>query len=200
MPRTATLPLAGLTCTVLLACSSSSTQTTWVAPGAAEEMRFSKVLVIGAAPDEHERYIIEDELHTQVQRVEVVESYSLMPLEQLRDLEKLKVRLERDGFDGVFVFRVVGVEEETSVVSAPMGTMYGSLWDYYPTVWPTYWNTGYVRTEQSLVIETRIFAVRDGRQLWSARSDIVEPQALRSTVVQVVEQARRELQRQKLVP
>lgn len=200
MPRNAVLLIAGLSCALLLACSSSKTETTWVAPGAAEEMRFRKVLAIGAAPEEHERYIIEDELHTQVQRVEVVESYSLMPLEQLRDTEKLRARLEREGFDGVLVFRVVGVNEESSYVSAPMPTMYGSLWDYYPTVWPTYWDTGYVRTEQSLVIETRIFAVRDGRQLWSARSSIVEPQALRSAVVQVVDQARRELQRQKLIP
>lgn len=200
MPRNAVLLIAGLSCALLLACSSSKTETTWVAPGAAEEMRFRKVLAIGAAPEEHERYIIEDELHTQVQRVEVVESYSLMPLEQLRDLQTLKARCEREGFDGVLVFRVLGVEEESSYVSAPMPTMYGSLWDYYPTVWPTYWDTGYVRTEQSLVIETRIFAVRDGRQLWSARSSIVEPQALRSAVVQVVDQARRELQRQKLIP
>ncbi len=199
MPKTATLLLAGLCCTVLLACSSSQTETTWVAPGAADEMKFRKLLAIGVAPDEHERYIIEDELHTQVQRVEVVESYSLMPLEQLRDTEKLRARCEREGFDGVLVFRVVGVNEESSYVSAPMPT-YGSLWAYYPTVWPTYWDTGYVRTEQSLVVETRIFAVRDGRQLWSARSNIVEPQALRSAVVQVVEQARRELQRQKLIP
>lgn len=199
MPRTATLLLAGLSCTVLLACSSSKTETTWVAPDAAEEMKFRKVLAIGVTPDEHERYIIEDELHTQVTRVEVVESYSLGPLEQLRDPEKLRARLEREGFDGVLVFRVLGVNEESSYVSAPMPA-YGSLWGYYPTVWPTYWDTGYVRTEQSLVIETRIFAVRDGRQLWSARSNIVEPQALRSAVVQVVEQARRELQRQKLIP
>jgi len=200
MPKTATLVLTGLCCAVLLGCTSSTTETTWVAPDAAAEMQFKKVLAIGAAPDEHERYIIEDELHTQMTRVEVVESYSLMPLEQLRDLERLKARLGREGFDGVLVFRVVGIEEESSYVSAPMPTMYGSLWDYYPTVWPTYWNTGYVRTEQSLIIETRIFAVRDGRQLWSARSSIVEPQALRSTVVQVVDQARRELQRQKLIP
>jgi hypothetical protein len=199
MPRTATLLLAGIAFTVLLACASSETKTTWVAPDAAEEMKFRKVLAIGVAPDEHERYIIEDELHTQVTRVEVVESYSLMPLEQLRDTEKLRARCEREGFDGVLVFRVVGVEEESSYVSAPM-PMYGGLWDYYPTVWPTYWDTGYVRTEQSLVIETRIFAVRDGRQLWTARSNIVEPQALRSAVIQVVDQARRELQRQNLIP
>ena len=199
MRRIATLVLTGLACTVLLACSSGKTETTWVAPDAAAQMRFSKVLVIGAAPNEHERYIIEDELHTQITRIEVVESYSLMPLEQLRDTEKLRARCERDGFDGVLVFRVLGVEEESSYVSAPMST-YGSLWGYYPTVWPTYWNAGYVRTEQKLVIETRIFAVRDGRQLWSARSDVVEPQALRSAVVEVVDQARRELQRQKLVP
>lgn len=199
MPKAATLVLTGLCCTVLLGCASSGTETTWVAPNAAAEMKFRKVLVIGAAPDEHERYIIEDELHTQMTRVEVVESYSLMPLGQLRDLETLKARCEREGFDGVVVFRVLGVEEESSYVSAPM-PMYGGLWAYYPTVWPTYWDTGYVRTEQKLVIETRIFAVRDGRQLWSARSSIVEPQALRSTVIQVVEQARRELQRQKLIP
>jgi hypothetical protein len=199
MPRTATLLLAGLSCTVLLACSSSKTETTWVAPDAAEEMKFRKVLAIGVAPEEHERYIIEDELHTQITRIEVVESYSLMPLEQLRDTEKLRARCEREGFDGVLVFRVVGVEEESSYVSSPM-PMYGGLWDYYPTVWPTYWDTGYVRTEQSLVVETRIFAVRDGRQLWTARSNIVEPQALRSAVIQVVDQARRELQRQKLIP
>ena len=199
MPRTVALLIIGLSCALLLACESSKTETTWVAPGAAEEMRFRKVLAIGVAPDEHERYIIEDELHTQVKRVEVVESYSLMRIEELRDVEKLRARLEREGFDGVLVFRVVGVEEESSYVSAPM-PMYGGLWDYYPTVWPTYWDTGYVRTEQSLVVETRIFAVRGGRQLWTARSNIVEPQALRSAVVQVVDQARRELQRQKLIP
>jgi hypothetical protein len=199
MTRAVALPTVALSCTLLLACASSNTETTWVAPDAAEEMRFRKVLAIGATPDEHERYIIEDELHTQVTRVEVVESYSLGPLAQLRDVEMLRARLEREGFDGVLVFRVLGVEEESSYVSQPMPT-YGSLWGYYPTVVPTYWDTGYVRTEQSLVIETRIFAVRDGRQLWSARSNIVEPQALRSAVVQVVEQARRELQRQKLIP
>lgn len=181
----------------LAACASTKVTTTWVAPGARDEA-LGKIMAIAVMPDSQTRYIVEDELHRQVTRVEVLESYSFIEDDQLRDIGWVKDAIKRSGVDGVIVVRFVATEQETTYRSAAPGPSYG-FYGYYNWAWSTLPSYGWADTDTKVSLEFQIFAVEGERRLWSGRSQSTNPASIRSLIIESIAAVRDELRRVDLV-
>jgi hypothetical protein len=175
---------------VLLAgCSGSSTQVTnaWHAPGL-QPIRFTKTLAACICREESTRRSIEDQLAKRVPGG--VTGYSLMPEEVVRDTAQAKERLRADGFDGVVVMRLVGVERQQTYVPGstymvPAG--YNNMWGYWGVGYGAVYSPGYVDESKVVSFETNVYTVGDGRLVWASRSATYDPSSISQVVNQVVD-------------
>jgi hypothetical protein len=187
---------------IALSCSTASTTLTmkWKDPSVTE-LRFTKVVTVGVNPDARWREIVEDELSILVRNA--LPAYSIIPDEEVRDVEKAKRFVRAGGFDGAVILRLVGVDEETTHVSgttAAWGGYYGSMWGYWGYAWPAVYDPGYLRTDRYQVIEILIYRVEDEKLLWGGRSRSLEPSSVRAMTSEIVKEVREQLVRDKLIP
>jgi hypothetical protein len=195
------LTIAGLL-SGLVACSSTSTKLSmkWKEPTLQGETSFKKVVTVGVSPDVRWREIVEDELSILARNA--VPAYSIIPEADVRNVELAKRILKSGGYDGVIVLRLVGVDEESTLVSgapAAWGSYYGSMWSYWGYAWPTVYNPGYLRTDRYQVVEILIYRVADEKLLWAGRTRSLEPSSVRAMTGEIVKEVREELLRQKLI-
>ena len=186
----------------LVACSTASTVLTmqWKDPSVTE-LRATKVVTVGVNPDARWREIVEDELSILVRNA--VPASSVIPDEEVRDVEKAKRFFKAGGYDGVIVMRLVGVDEETTEVSgtaAAWGGYYGTMWGYWGYAWPAVYDPGYLRTDRYQVIEVLIYRVEDEKLLWGGRTRSLEPSSVRSMTTEIVQEVREALVKDGLIP
>ena len=186
-------------CVGLLGCASTKVETTWVAPGA-RDRTLSKLMVIGIMPDSQTRYIVEDELHTQIVRAEVLESYSVIGDAEVRDLDRVREAVKRSKVDGVIIVRLVAAERETSYRSAapPLGPSYG-FYDYYNWAWAAIPSPSWAQTDTKVSLEISIFAVEGEQRVWSGRTESVNPESFRRLIIETVAAVRDELSKLHLI-
>jgi hypothetical protein len=186
----------------LMACSTASTTLTmkWKEPSVTE-LRFTKVVTVGVNPDARWREIVEDELSILVRNA--LPAYSIIPDEEVRDVEKAKRFIKAGGFDAVVILRLVGVDEETTLTTTSVSvwpSYYGSMWGYWGAAWPAVYDPGYLRTDRYQVVEILIYRVEDEKLLWGGRSRSLEPSSVRSMTAEIVKEVREQLVRDKLIP
>jgi hypothetical protein len=199
LPR---LLLAAAIAPIALSCSTAGTTLTmtWKDPEVTE-LKASKVVTIGVNPDARWREIVEDELSILVRNA--LPAYSIIPDEEVRDVEKAKKFIKAGGFDGVVVMRLVGVDEETTEVSgtaAAWGGYYGTMWGYWGYAWTAVYDPGYLRTDRYHVVEVLIYRVADEKLLWGGRTRSLEPTSVRAMTGQIVAEVREQLVRDGLIP
>lgn len=186
----------------LVACSTASTKLSvrWMEPTLQGEVSFKKVVTVGVSPDLRWREIVEDELSILARNA--VPAYSIIPEAEVRNVELAKRILKSGGYDGAIVLRLVGVDEEQTIVSGTpdaWGSYYGSMWGYWGHAWPVVYNPGYLRTDRYQVVEILIYRVADEKLLWAGRTRSLEPSSVRAMTGEIVKEVREELVRQKLV-
>ena len=187
---------------IALSCATAPTTLTmkWKDPSVTE-LRATKVVTVGVHPDARWREIIEDELSILVKNA--LPAYSIIPDEEVRDVEKAKRFIKAGGFDAAIVMRLVGVDEETTQVSgtsAAWGGYYGTMWGYWGYAWTAVYDPGYLRTDRYQVIEVLIYRVEDEKLLWGGRTRSLEPSSARSMTTQIVEEVREALVKDGLIP
>ena len=165
------------------------------------EVSFKKVVTVGVSPDLRWREIVEDELSILARNA--VPAYSIIPDEEVRNVEQAKRFLKSGGFDAAVVLRLVGVDEEQTIVSgtsAAWGGYYGTMWGYWGYAWPVVYDPGYLRTDRYQVVEILIYRVEDEKLLWGGRSRSLEPSSVRAMTGEIVKEVREQLVREKLIP
>lgn len=162
-----------LALTLLVGCEPSTTDlvASWSAPGLQGPVQFKKVLVLCVARDPEIRKQAEGFLSTILGGAEGVPAYIAIPDSDLKDRANLQRILKENGFDGVVAVRFAGQGERTTWVSDG----YMDFWGYYD--WASPWGTGlgYEIKETKVCLEIRIYAVADGKQIWSGLSETFDP-------------------------
>jgi hypothetical protein len=199
LPR---LFLAAAIAPIALSCSTTGPTLTmkWKDPSVTE-LKASKVVTVGVNPDARWREIVEDELSILVRNA--LPAYSIIPDEQVRDVEKAKRFIKAGGFDAAIVMRLVGIDEETTEVSgtsAAWGGYYGTMWGYWGYAWTAVYDPGYLRTDRYQVIEVLIYRVEDEKMLWGGRTRSLEPESVRAMTGKIVEEVREALVKDGLIP
>jgi len=192
-----------LSCVVIAcvsACASTRVETQWRDPAThAQDLAFRQVIAVALVDDEAERRVAEDELvrvleagpAARARGLRAVASYTLIPTPELDDVERARAKLERGGFDGAIVLRLVSSEERVHSVPGRYETMWGRPVRYEP---------GYTTVDRIVRIETNLYSVSEKKLLWSGVTRTLNPADVRDLVDDVARAVGAELAEQGLLP
>jgi hypothetical protein len=182
-----------------LACATTL-ETQWKDPSArAEDFAFHKVIALALVDAERTRRSAEEAMAAALARgpraqagaLEALPAYPLIASSELADADALRAKLERLGFDGAVLMRLVSDADRVTYVPGRAETFYGVVVRYEP---------GYYDVDRILRVETNLYSVADGRLLWSGVTKTVDPSDLEDLVDGIAKAVRDALADQGLVP
>lgn len=190
----------------IVACATTSFNSTWKAPDARPlNFKGKKVAALIVSKEEGVRYGAEDALAREItaQGAVGIAAYSLIPKELTRDKDKAKEFLEKAGVAGVVTMRVVGKDQELS--SSPGGfyggPAYATFWGggYYGWGWGGVYDPGYLRTDTIVSVETLVYSLEQDKLVWAGRSETTNPSKVASFIKELTAKAAREMKKEGLI-
>jgi len=179
----------------VLALSSSACGTVtnltnvWRSPDfEAESMR--RIMVVAIASTPMRRRSFEDSFAKALasQNVEATQSYRLLPSDDQLTRAELRGAVEGNKFDGVIVTRLMGVEEETTVVpprTDVVPTAHRGYYGYYHRGYDVVHTPGYVQIREIVVLDTQLYDVGTTEPVWGARSETIDPDSIDKAIASV---------------
>ena len=188
------------------ACTSTTFNSTWKAPGA-EPLNFKgkKVAALVVSKEQSVRFGAEDALAQELTKKGAVgiAAYTLIPKELVQDKEKAKEFLEKADVAGVVAMRVVGKDKEIS--SSPGtywgGPAYATFWGagYYGYGWGGVYDPGYLRTDTIVTVEILVYSLGQNKLVWAGQSATTNPSKVGPFIQELVGKAANELKKQGLI-
>lgn len=166
-------------------CGSTRITDTWKAP-VTRPAEFKKVVVMAISSDPWVRRIAEEEMVHQVTGPEAIPAYRVLGDDEVKQLSTVKSRLMRAGFDGAITLRLVGAKDRTSWQPGALPSQYVTFTTYHAWAWPVVGDTGHLRTDSVMRVETNVYSLDDGRLLWSGLSETFNPLSIRELVTDVL--------------
>jgi hypothetical protein len=163
---------------VVAACAPSSPE---LQPGSqsGDPPRFNKVLVLYVGSDQRFRESMEDALVRQIPRS--VAAHTVTPRVDLRNAEKAQTRMEKAGFDGVVLARIVHVGKkqpyEPGVITL-IPTSESQLWRDWDHRWASARDPDDYNNDDVIRIATEVYAVANGRLASTNRGNAYDPGAV----------------------
>ena len=191
---------------IVLALSACSPElvSSWKAPDAQPfQLTGEKVAGVVMATEETTRRAGEDALARELslRGAQGVPMYSLLP-DADHDEAKARAAAERAGVVGVVVMRPVRVDKE---ISSTPATYSGGFWGgYYGVGWGAPWGPGVVsggeiRTDTIVIVETRVYDLRQNKLLWGGQSKTTNPANLNRLIDDTAKQVTKDLVRLGLI-
>jgi len=193
--------IRSLVCLALLAACAPTTEVlnTWADPSAGQ-VRFKKMLNVCACKDEAMRRTVEDQLTKRI--TGSTSSYTILSQDDLQDRESAKAKVKAGGYDGAVVMVLVSVDRTQTyvpgsayAVPAPYTSMYGG-WGYG---WSTYYDPGYVDTDQLVDFNTNVYRVQDEKLISARRTQTTDPTSVGSMVDEIISANISEMKKQKVL-
>jgi len=177
---------------MLAACSPSTQLTkTWTDPSvkASEFKPFTKVLVMSRLKDETGNRIAEDKLVAQFKPGIAFQSYSyLQPGDSVA--AAVDAKLQKDGFDGLVLMRLVEINKSLNVQTTGYGGYYGYRYGGASTT---------VSEDKTFMVETTIFSIASGKMLWSGTTSTLNPSSLEKAIDDIIAADKAQLIKQGLI-
>lgn len=181
---------------VSIGCGSTQLVDVWQDP-AFEQRPMDKVLVVAMQKDDMRRRLWEDAfVETMLERdedINAVPSYTLFP-ENFPDTAAVREGVGNRGFDGVLL--ITGIAKEEYLLKYPgyyseqPVSLYSPWWNTYVTRYEVVYHPGYLERETAVrVAADMLYTNGDGRLVWSAVSETVDPtsrQQLKNSVSDVM--------------
>lgn len=180
------LAAAAAMAAMLGACASTHITSSWQDPDLAR-LPFKKVLVVFQHSDPELRTRLERSMAAEI--ANSVPAHALFSDEEVRDIERVKVRVRAEGFDSAVIMRVVGVDREVSYVPGRLYAVpgfYHGFYGYWGYGWRTVYDPGYMRSDRIVTIATNVYSVVDDKLVWASQSETFNPSSLRDAVMEVV--------------
>ena len=193
--------IRSLVCLALLAACAPTTEVlnSWADPSAGQ-VRFKKMLNVCACKDEAMRRTVEDQLTKRI--TGSTSSYTILSQDDLQDRESAKAKVKAGGYDGAVVMVLVSVDRTQTyvpgsayAVPAPYTSMYGG-WGYGLS---TYYDPGYVDTDQLVDFNTNVYRVQDEKLIWASRTQTTDPTSVGSMVDEIISANISEMKKQKVL-
>jgi len=197
--RVSSPAVAALLGAVLLSCASTSGTriiTSWREPSAGE-LKFKKVLVLCFAPHDSQQLFGEVELVRLMKRTQGVAAHTVMSAEDVKDEQKMRALMAREGFDGAVTLRVVNSNQRISESGAYVPAA-GGFWGYY-SVWPMAYGVDYVRVDRRVQMEVQVFSMKDAKLVWSSYTETLNPDSAQEVVNGVAQAVAADLRKQRLL-
>ena len=202
MKKRTVISLFGIatTLTALTFAGSTRMVSTWRNPtGASISRAGQKVAAFVITMEESMRFGPEESLAAELRRrgVDCVAGYTVLPGELVKDREKAKVFLEKGGFTGVVIMRVLGEEERKKMRLAGAvwysGPSYPGFWNYWQQSWVEVYVPSKAKPDKIYAIETILFSVIDDKVIWAGTSETTNPANIRGFIEEVVKASGKEL-------
>jgi hypothetical protein len=198
--------LAAGACLAAAACTSTTFNSTWKAPGAGPlNFKGKKVAALVVSKEEGVRYGAEDALAREITARGAVgiPAYSLIPKELTQDKEKAKEFLAKAGVAGVVAMRAVGKEQQLSSSPATYygGPYYATFWGggYYGWGWGGVYDPGYLRTDTIVYVEILVYSLEQDKLVWAGRSQTTNPEKVGPFIQELTAKAAAEMKKQGLI-
>lgn len=179
----------------LTGCAGTQLVDTWKDPETGP-LKFKKTAVLIIDPSQTWRRIGEDEIVRRLPAGSAVPGYRLFPEPEPGDFNQVSGRLRESGFDGAIVVRVLGVEARVNWI-----TGYPALVRPYRTYafrGPFFYDPGYYRTDQTVRVETSIYALETNRLVWSGVTETFNPSTPSALAAGIAETVIQDLKKQGL--
>jgi len=198
--------LTGLSALVVLAagCATTSFTSKWHATDA-EPLRLSgaKVAAVVMTRNSAARRPAEDALAREITKRGAVgvAAYTLVPEEQLQDMESAKRLLDQAGVQGVVSMRIVARDEQTTVVPGywTSGPYYGSFSTYWGYGWGTAYDPGYIQTDTIVSVEAMVYSFRQDKLIWAGMSETMNPSKADALVTELAGHVASEMEKDGLL-
>jgi hypothetical protein len=182
-----------LSLAVLLSSCGPSTklEKSWTDPSLKSftDVPFKKIFVVAATKDESSNRIVEDKVVAAIKNATAVASYTYLKPGDT-DQAAVEQKLKAEGFDGLIVMRLKNVETSQNYVP---GSSYGGWYGY------RYGSPGYVTTDETFIVETNIYSLKEAKLLWSGTTSTLNPTKMDNTIDAIINTISYELKRQKLI-
>lgn len=185
-------------CSLLFyACSSTTMQSSWRAPGATiTKEQFQKVMVVALFKDETNRRIAEDKIAAKNPAFHT--SYmALGPDQKNMDEETFKAFVKKEGYDAVLTLHLVDIQNSTSYVP---GTYQGGYYGWYGMNYGGFYSPGYYTEDKNYIIETNVFSVSQDKLLWSGITSTLNPTNINRTIDEVWDAVVTRMKREGFLP
>ena len=161
-----------ISATFLFASCTTTTVMTNVWKDKAYQGKPQKIAVIMVAKSPDMRNLFEDRFSGELDARgnNAFQSYTIIPMEQLRDKELVKSKIRSSGADTVLISRLVDtktIESYNPGLIYVVPDSYYGWWGYYDIVFADYGYTGDVRVAY---IETNLYDVKTEKLIWSGHS------------------------------
>lgn len=182
--------IALLALAFMTGCATTTVKTNWKDP-AVTSISFKKVVVVVINSTPGQRRAQEDVIVEQIKSTTAVASYSLVPDDQLKDVNKARQTIAAAGFDGAMVVHLLGKKEVTTFNP---GSSWNDPWNY------GYGTQSYSYTDTYVNAEISLYSVTTGKLIWSGTSESINPSDERAFAKQVAAATAKELRKQGLLP
>jgi len=201
--------LLALTTLLLSACASTSIRNSWI-DATDHGGPPHKLAVFVAVTDEEVRRMAEDlTARSLPPEVGAVPAYTLKLDTQLEE-NALRDKLSPLGFDAALVSRLVSddtteqyIPPQTQFMPDPLfiglRPYHRSFYAYYPVAY-TYTTPGYTATTRRVVVDTVLYRLPEGKPVWSALTETVDPESSVRLVEDLIETLGEEMRLHGLLP
>lgn len=172
----------------LVACSSTTFESTWVAPDARPvRLTGKKVVGLFMSKNPATRRVAEDAMAREItaRGAQGVPAYTVLSDAEVKDQDAVKAKLDRLGFSGVVVMRVVGKETQYSYQPDTVWVRpyYRQFWGgYYRWGWGTVYEPGYLNVDKIVKVETLVYSLEQDKLIWAGISRTVDPARIDSFI------------------
>lgn len=185
-------------------CATTSFSSKWSAPDAEPvKLNGQKVAAVVMTKNPGARRPAEDTLAREITKRGAVgiPAYTLIPDEQIRDLESSKRLLAEAGVQGVISMRVVSRDKQTTYVPGAWtsGPYYGSFSGYWGYGWGAAYDPGYVQTDEIVSVETLIYSLRQDKLIWAGMSETINPSKVDGLVTELAGRIAGEMEKEGLL-
>ncbi len=186
-----------------VACSTTTFDSTWKAPGAEPlSFRGKKVVALVLTRRASVRYPAEDALAAELTAKGAIgiPAYTLIPGDVLQDQARTKAWLEKANVAGVVAMTVVGKEKR--ITSTPGSYSYSAAPPYtgfWGSGWGGVYEPGYVYVDTIVVVDTVVYSFQQDRLVWAAQSETINPSKVQPFVKELVTEVTSELKKEGLI-
>jgi len=203
--RTLTRFLTAAMALATFACATTTFQSTWRDPEA-RPLRLTGRKVVGlfVSKDPVRRRRAEDALAREISArgAQGVPAYTVLSDEEIKDQEAVRTKLDRLGFSGVVVMRVVGRQTQYTVVQPAFWASphYRRFWGgYWGWGWGTVWEPGYLVADKIVSVETLVYSLEQDLLVWAGVSRTVDPEHIEGFISELAAAVSKQLEKDGLL-
>jgi hypothetical protein len=183
---------------VLLSCGSNKTQIvkSWKAPDVGvDKAEYKKILISVLVKDEETRQFVEDRI-VKTNSAFYPSHTIFKSKEIMQNVDRSKALLKEQNFDGVITMQLVKTDVTDRFVP---DTFNGGYWGYHNYYYAGFWEPGYYREENSYLIETNVFSLKEDKLLWAGITSTVDPKTLEKAIDDILKEVRSQMIKDKLI-